>query len=99
MQIESGSAAPIARSPWAELTGYDKIALNVIRAIHFNSNAIIPLNVPNRGALRDLADTDIVEVPCVVNTNGALRYTAVLAPDNLDPTHAVPGTKPTIEIQ
>jgi 6-phospho-beta-glucosidase len=71
MQIESGASQPIARSPWAELTGYDKIALSVIRAIQRNSNAIIPLNVPNRGALRDLEDDDVVEVPCVVNANGA----------------------------
>jgi 6-phospho-beta-glucosidase len=71
MQIESGAAHPIERSPWAELTGYDKIALSVLRAIHRNSNAIIPLNVPNRGALRDLEDDDVVEVPCVVNANGA----------------------------
>jgi 6-phospho-beta-glucosidase len=83
MQIESGSAAPIARSPWAELTGYDKIALNVIRAIHFNSNAIIPLNVPNRGALRALADSDIVEVPCVVNANGAHPLAVGPAPDSV----------------
>lgn len=83
MQIESGSTAPIARSPWAELTGYDKIALNVIRAIHFNSNAIIPLNVPNRGALRDLADSDIVEVPCVVNANGAQPLAVGPAPDSV----------------
>jgi 6-phospho-beta-glucosidase len=71
MQIESGAAQPIERSPWAGLTGYDKIALSVVRAIHFNSNAIIPLNVPNRGAIRDLDELDVVEVPCVVNANGA----------------------------
>jgi 6-phospho-beta-glucosidase len=71
MQIESGAAHPLPRSPWSELTGYDKIALSVVRAIHFNSNAIIPLNVPNHGAVRDLEDTDVVEVPCVVNANGA----------------------------
>ena len=37
MQIESGSSRPIARSPWSELTGYDKIALSVLRAVHLNS--------------------------------------------------------------
>jgi 6-phospho-beta-glucosidase len=71
MQIESGASQPIERSAWAELTGYDKIALSVVRAIHFNSNAIIPLNVPNRGAIRELEDADVVELPCVVNANGA----------------------------
>lgn len=71
MQIESGSAAPRSKSPWSELTGYDKIALNTVRGIHFNSNAIIPLNVDNRGNLPDLAEDDVIEVPCVVNANGA----------------------------
>jgi 6-phospho-beta-glucosidase len=81
MQIESGATQPIARSTWAELTGYDKIALNVLRAIHFNSNAIIPLNVSNAGSLVDLEDDDVVEVPCVVNANGAIPLAAGRAPD------------------
>jgi len=74
MQIESGASRPIARPARDEragLTGYDKIALAVVRAIHFGSNAIIPLNVPNRGAIRSLEDGDVVEVPCVVDANGA----------------------------
>jgi len=54
-----------------EFAGYDRVALAVIRAIHFDANAIMPLNVPNRGSLSFLADEDIVEVPCVVNGNGA----------------------------
>ena len=80
MQIESGAPAPIARAAWSDLTGYDKIALSVVRAIAFNSNAIIPLNVPNRGALRDLEESDVVELPCVVNANGAHPLTAGRAP-------------------
>jgi 6-phospho-beta-glucosidase len=71
MQIESGSAQHIRGSPWAQLTGYDRIALSVVRAIHFDSNTIIPVNVRNRGTIRDLDDDDSVEVPCVVNRNGA----------------------------
>ena len=83
MQIESGATRPIARSPWAELTGYDKIALSVLRAIHFNSNAIIPLNVSNAGSLVDLEDDDVVEVPCVVNANGATSLAAGRAPESV----------------
>src|SRR5438105_4937863 len=71
---------PLARAAWSDLTGYDKIALSVVRAIAFNSNAIIPLNVPNRGALRDLEESDVVELPCVVNANGAHPLTAGRAP-------------------
>ena len=42
-----------------------------MRAIHFNSNTIIPLSVENRGNMPELLDRDVVEVPCVVNANGA----------------------------
>ena len=72
MQIESGTAAPRKPSPWAAMTGYDKIALSVLRAIHFNTGAIIPLNVSNRGNLPELEADDVVEVPCTVTLNGAL---------------------------
>ena len=72
MQIESGSPTPLARSPWAELTGYDRIALDVVSAIHGNTGAIIVLDVPNRGNLPGLDDDDVVEVPCVVTANGPL---------------------------
>jgi 6-phospho-beta-glucosidase len=81
MQIESGAKRAIVRSPWAALTGYDKIALSVVRAIQFNSNAVIPLNVANEGALADLEDDDVVELPCVVNANGATPLAAGRAPD------------------
>ena len=70
MQIESGSAVALAPIASAALTGYDKIALSVVRAIHFNTGAVIPLNVRNNGNLPLDAD-DCVEVPCVVNATGA----------------------------
>jgi 6-phospho-beta-glucosidase len=71
MQIESGNEGPVAPSPASELSGYDKIALAVVRAMHFNANAVIPLSVLNRGNISDLRAEDVVEVPCVVNANGA----------------------------
>jgi 6-phospho-beta-glucosidase len=79
MQMESGATAPVA-TPASALTGYDKIALAVVRAIHFNANAIIPLNVRNGSALPDLGQDDVVEVPCVVNANGARPLAAGAAP-------------------
>ena len=72
MQIESGAVQPLTRSPWAELTGYDKIALHTVRGIHFNLNTLIPLNVENRGNMPELEAGDVIEVPCVVNANGAM---------------------------
>jgi 6-phospho-beta-glucosidase len=70
MQLESGARAPIAAAAWAELAGYDKIGVAVIRAIHQASGTVMPLNVPNRGALPELDDDDVIEVPCVVSVNG-----------------------------
>jgi 6-phospho-beta-glucosidase len=69
---ESASEVPAPRpaTPWAHLTGYDKIALNTMQAIVHHSNAIIPLNVPNRGNIPEFAPDDVIEAPCVVNANG-----------------------------
>jgi 6-phospho-beta-glucosidase len=55
----------------ALLSGYDKIAVSVLQAIHANSGKIIPLSVANRGNIAGLRDDDVVEVPCLVNANGA----------------------------
>jgi 6-phospho-beta-glucosidase len=71
MQLEAGAqGGRLAPAPWAHLTGYDKIALNTIQAMVRHSNAVIPLNVVNRGNIPELADDDVIEAPCVVNANG-----------------------------
>jgi 6-phospho-beta-glucosidase len=70
MQIESGQPAPQPPSLWAELTGYDRIAFDVIHAIVHNTRAIIPLNIANRGNIPELRPDDVVEVPCVVAGHG-----------------------------
>jgi len=83
LRLEAGAARVSDTSDTSELAGYDKIALAVVRAIHVNSNAVIPLNVPNKGALRGLEDTDIVEVPCVVGANGARPLAVEPMPDDV----------------
>jgi 6-phospho-beta-glucosidase len=83
MQIESGSDAPAAAATPSELSGYDKIALGVVRAIHFNLNATIPLSVENRGNIPELLDHDVVEVPCLVNANGARALHVGRVPDRI----------------
>jgi 6-phospho-beta-glucosidase len=83
MQAESGSATPLAPPAASALSGYDKIALAVVRAIHFNTNAIIPLNVRNASTLPDLDADDVVEVPCAVGANGARPLSAGSVPDRV----------------
>ena len=72
MSVRPAAGAGLERSPWAGLTGYDKIALQTVRGIHFNLGTIVPLNVENRGNLPELESGDVIEAPCVVNANGAL---------------------------
>ncbi len=83
MQLESGSPKPLAPPPAAAVTGYDRIALAVIRAIHFNTSAVIPLDVPNQGNLGDLLDEDVVEVPCVVNADGPHALNVPRVPESV----------------
>jgi 6-phospho-beta-glucosidase len=71
LQLEAGSAAGHAPSAAAQLTGYDKIAVAVVRAIHEDSGAMIPLSVSNRGSMPELRDDDVVEVSCAVGAGGA----------------------------
>ncbi len=72
MKIESGDSGDRVKREWGALTGYDKIAMSVVEAISSNSGIVLPLNVENQGNLDCLEDSDIVEVPCLVNSNGAL---------------------------
>jgi 6-phospho-beta-glucosidase len=87
LRLEAGDSVPARPEPVegraSGLAGYDRIALAVVRAIHFNSNAVMPLNVSNKGTLRGLADTDIVEVPCVVGANGAHPLAVEPMPDDV----------------
>ena len=86
MQIESGAAPSAARVVAAsQSSGYDKIALSVVRAIHRNLDAIIPLSVENRGNIPSLMDRDVIEVPCIVNANGARPLHVGRVPDRVQP--------------
>jgi 6-phospho-beta-glucosidase len=57
----------------------------VIRAIDGSSNAVIPLSVRNGGAISMLDDDDVVEVPCVVNGEGAWPVHVDAVPDSVGP--------------
>ena len=85
MQIESGASDPNLTAPQSTLGGYDRIAVSVVRAIHFNTRDIIPLSVLNRGTIPDLLDGDVVEVPCVVDANGAHALHVGPVPDRVRP--------------
>jgi 6-phospho-beta-glucosidase len=85
MQIEAGADGPSKPAASSGLSGYDRIALGVLRAIRFNTNAIIPLSVANQRNIALLQDTDVVEVPCVVNANGATPLHVPPLPEKIVP--------------
>lgn len=64
--------------------GYAAVALAVLRAIGRDEPARLIVDVRNRGAITGLAPESVVEVPCVVDANGARS----LAVEALDPHQA-----------
>ncbi|MFE7773551.1 6-phospho-beta-glucosidase [Streptomyces sp. NPDC057445] len=67
-----------------ESGGYEKVALALMRAIARDERATLILNVRNRTTLSVLDEDAVVEVPCLVDANGAHPFAA----DPL-PRHAV----------
>lgn len=50
--------------------GYDRVALQLMRAIARDEATTLVLNVPNRGTLPGLDTDAVVEVPCAVDARG-----------------------------
>ncbi|MFE0454351.1 6-phospho-beta-glucosidase [Streptomyces sp. NPDC058914] len=51
--------------------GYEKVALALMRAIARDERATLILNVRNKGTLSVLDSEAVIEVPCLVDANGA----------------------------
>jgi 6-phospho-beta-glucosidase len=81
MELETGSSTPRLKPDWAELSGYDRIALFTIRAIVKNQGAILPLNVANRGTIPFLDADDIIEAQCRVDADGPQPRALAPIPD------------------
>ncbi|MFE4535454.1 6-phospho-beta-glucosidase [Streptomyces scopuliridis] len=54
-----------------ESGGYERVALALMRAIARDERATLILNVRNRTTLRVLDEEAVIEVPCLVDANGA----------------------------
>ncbi|MGW0363892.1 6-phospho-beta-glucosidase [Streptomyces sp. NPDC002990] len=70
---ENREAAGVGERDESDLEsgGYEKVALALMRAIARDERATLILNVPNRGTLSVLDAEAVVEVPCLVDANGA----------------------------
>jgi 6-phospho-beta-glucosidase len=56
--------------PFETPTGYHRIALDVMRALESGKPQEIVVNCTNGGAIEDLAEDDVVEVPCEISRAG-----------------------------
>ncbi|MFB6949808.1 6-phospho-beta-glucosidase [Streptomyces niveus] len=63
-----------------ESGGYEKVALALMRAIAHDSRATLILNVRNGTTLSVLDADAVIEVPCLVDTNGAHPVTVAPLP-------------------
>jgi 6-phospho-beta-glucosidase len=83
MQVEAG--LPGHGEPFrldaVEESGYEAVALAVLDGLLGGEPARVVLNVPNRGAIRDLEDDDVVEVPCAVSPEGIRPYAVGSVPE------------------
>jgi len=61
----SAQAIP-GQDPFRAATGYHRIAIHVMKALSGSEPQRIVVNVQNRGAIADIADDDVVEVPCMI---------------------------------
>jgi 6-phospho-beta-glucosidase len=62
-------------NPFEGVTGYHRIAVDAIAALTGSQASRLVLNVPNRGAIAELNDEDVIEVPCLVDKSGARPIT------------------------
>ncbi|MEH0417101.1 6-phospho-beta-glucosidase [Streptomyces sp. B21-083] len=62
--------------------GYEKVALALMRAIARDERTTLILNVQNRGTLSVLDSEAVIEVPCLVDANGAHPVTVDPLPDH-----------------
>jgi 6-phospho-beta-glucosidase len=87
LEANAGSAfAPVPDSqenPFSSATGYHRIALQVMEALSSPTPRRIVVNVRNQGAIEDLADDDVVEVPCLASRDGIVPQAAGTLPDTV----------------
>ncbi|PYX72807.1 MAG: 6-phospho-beta-glucosidase [Acidobacteria bacterium] len=70
---------------YSKFSGYERIALLVLQALHSERPSLIPLTVRNLKALEDLDSNDAVELPCQVSSSGVQVPPVGHAPEAVRP--------------
>jgi 6-phospho-beta-glucosidase len=80
MRAESGVGGQAEARPEEE--GYEGVALGMMTSIVQGLNQIMIANVPNCGAIAELGESDVVEVPCTLTASGPVPLTAGRLPSH-----------------
>lgn len=86
LEAEAGSAFTVAEEhydPFETVTGYHRIAIDVMTGLVSERPKMVVVNVPNQGAIDELAAEDIVEVPCDIDQSGARPRRIGRLPDSI----------------
>jgi 6-phospho-beta-glucosidase len=70
---------------YQKAAGYDRVAVDVMRAIAGNRRAVFPVDVANQGAIVHFAANDAVEVPCEIDQRGARPLPVGSVPETVRP--------------
>ena len=70
-QVDQQKMEMARKELYEKAAGYERIAVDVMRAIASNRPTVFPVDVANNGAMDELGLRDAVEVPCVIDANGA----------------------------
>ena len=81
--LDAGGVDEARANLYQSAAGYERIALDVIGAVHNNQARVMPVDVANQGAIQDLDSATAVEVPCAIDANGARPLAAGRLPDQI----------------
>lgn len=85
IEATAGERRKESQQLYSEFSGYERIALLVLQALHADAPSLIPLTVRNSGALEDLDANDAVELPCEVSARGVRVPRVGRAPETVRP--------------
>jgi 6-phospho-beta-glucosidase len=85
IEVTAGTKRRENQELYSEFSGYERIALLVLQALHSDKPSLIPLTVRNSGALEDLQANDAVELPCQVSSQGVEVLPVGHAPESVRP--------------
>ena len=85
IEATAGERRKETQELYSEFSGYERIALLILQALHAERPSVIPLTVRNGRALEDLDPNDAVELPCQVSSRGVQVLPVGRAPEAVRP--------------